>query len=80
MAQSAGFLKSLSGGVREEQECCVKMHEIIETYQLDGQFRWIVAQKNRVRNGELYRFIAGTSHPFVFSCQSASVGSCLLFA
>lgn len=46
-------------GVREEKECCLKMHEVIEKFNLDGQFRWIVAQKNRVRNGELYRYIAG---------------------
>ena len=28
-------------------------------------FRWIVAQKNRVRNGELYRYIADTRGAFV---------------
>jgi len=27
--------------------------------------RWIVAQKNRVRNGELYRFIADSKGAFV---------------
>lgn len=30
-----------------------------------GQMRWIVAQKNRVRNGELYRFIADSRGAFV---------------
>lgn len=32
---------------------------------LQGQLRWIVAQKNRVRNGELYRFVADTRGAFV---------------
>ena len=32
---------------------------------LQGQLRWIVAQKNRVRNGELYRFIADSKGAFV---------------
>lgn len=32
---------------------------------LQGQMRWIVAQKNRVRNGELYRFIADSKGAFV---------------
>eukprot|EP00884_Botryococcus_braunii_P012793 jgi/Botrbrau1/21514/Bobra.174_2s0018.2 len=50
---------------KEEKECCLKMHEVIEKYNLDGQFRWIVAQKNRVRNGELYRYIADTRGAFV---------------
>jgi sucrose synthase len=30
--------------------------------------RWIVAQKNRVRNGELYRFIADSKGAFVQVC------------
>lgn len=35
------------------------MHNIIKEYNLDGEFRWLVAQKDPVRNGEIYRFIAG---------------------
>lgn len=35
------------------------MHNIIKEYKLDGEFRWLVAQKDPVRNGEIYRFIAG---------------------
>ena len=38
------------------------MHSIIEEYKLDGEFRWLVAQKDPVRNGEIYRYIAGL-HP-----------------
>ena len=44
---------------KEEEEQCRRMQHIFEEYKLDGQFRWLVAQKNPVRNGELYRYIAG---------------------
>ncbi len=50
---------------REEQDECRKMHGIIEKYQMKGDFRWIIAQKNRVRNGELYRYICDTHGAFV---------------
>uniref|UniRef100_A0A0A9D0U9 sucrose synthase n=1 Tax=Arundo donax TaxID=35708 RepID=A0A0A9D0U9_ARUDO len=42
-----------------------KMHELIKTYYLFGQFRWISAQTNRARNGKLYRYIADTHGAFV---------------
>lgn len=32
---------------------------------MQDQMRWVVAQKNRVRNGELYRFIADSRGAFV---------------
>lgn len=34
-------------------------------YKLQGQFRWIAAQTDRYRNGELYRCIADTKGAFV---------------
>ncbi len=46
---------------KEEKDQCNKMHSIIKEYKLDGEFRWLVAQKDPVRNGEIYRFIAGAS-------------------
>ncbi|KAL8150798.1 hypothetical protein V2J09_020606 [Rumex salicifolius] len=49
----------------EEKAEMKKMYELIETYKLNGQFRWISAQMNRVRNGELYRYIADTGGAFV---------------
>ncbi|CAO2841645.1 unnamed protein product [Amaranthus hypochondriacus] len=49
----------------EEKEEMKKMYELIEQYNLNGQFRWISAQMNRVRNGELYRYIADTKGAFV---------------
>ncbi|KAF8401149.1 hypothetical protein HHK36_014453 [Tetracentron sinense] len=49
----------------EERAEMKKMYELIETYNLNGQFRWISSQMNRVRNGELYRYIADTKGVFV---------------
>ncbi|CAL5184654.1 unnamed protein product [Lathyrus oleraceus] len=42
-----------------------KMYGLIETYKLNGQFRWISAQMDRIRNGELYRVICDTKGAFV---------------
>jgi sucrose synthase len=50
---------------REEVAEIETMHKLIKDYKLDGQFRWIRAQKNRVRNGEIYRYIADTKGAFV---------------
>ncbi|KAF5737716.1 sucrose synthase 5-like [Tripterygium wilfordii] len=50
---------------REEMSEIRKMHSLIEKYQLKGQFRWIAAQTDRKRNGELYRCIADTKGAFV---------------
>jgi len=50
---------------REEVAEIEKMHALIKEYNLNGQFRWICAQKNRVRNGELYRYICDTRGAFV---------------
>ncbi|XP_044506436.1 sucrose synthase 7-like isoform X2 [Mangifera indica] len=50
---------------REESAEIRKMHSLMEKYQLKGQMRWIVAQSDRIRNGELYRCIADTKGAFV---------------
>ncbi|CAH9077085.1 unnamed protein product [Cuscuta europaea] len=49
----------------EEQAEMKKMYELIKTHNLNGQFRWISSQMNRVRNGELYRYICDTRGAFV---------------
>ncbi|KRH12088.1 hypothetical protein GLYMA_15G151000v4 [Glycine max] len=49
----------------EEMREIEKMHNLIEEYNLHGQFRWIKAQMNRARNGELYRYIADVKGAFV---------------
>ena len=47
----------------EEREQCQMMHALIKQFGLHGELRWLVAQKDRVRNGELYRYIAGAAAP-----------------
>ncbi|CAN6300609.1 unnamed protein product [Urochloa humidicola] len=50
---------------KEEQAEFKKMFDLIEQYNLNGHIRWISAQMNRVRNGELYRYICDTQGAFV---------------
>jgi sucrose synthase len=61
----AGYNNVKRSNDREEIQEIEKMHELIKTYNLFGQFRWISAQTNRARNGELYRYIADTQGVFV---------------
>ncbi|XP_039166001.1 sucrose synthase [Eucalyptus grandis] len=49
----------------KEQAEVKKMCELIKKYELNGQFRWISFQTDRVRNGELYRCICDTKGVFV---------------
>ncbi|XP_021861655.2 sucrose synthase [Spinacia oleracea] len=49
----------------EEREEIKKMYQLIEKYNLNGQFRWISVQMSRMKNGELYRYIADTKGAFV---------------
>ncbi|KAJ6766717.1 SUCROSE SYNTHASE 5 [Salix purpurea] len=60
-----GFFDPNKSKDREEMAEITKIHELIEKYQLKGQFRWIAAQTDRNRNGELYRCIADTKGAFV---------------
>ncbi|KAG9459442.1 hypothetical protein H6P81_003950 [Aristolochia fimbriata] len=61
----AGYNNVKKSRDREEIEEIEKMHRLMNEYKLDGQFRWISAQTNRARNGELYRYIADTRGAFV---------------
>lgn len=61
----AGFFDVSRSKDREEIAEIKKMHALIEKYKLNGQFRWIAAQSDRYRNGELYRCIADTKGVFV---------------
>ncbi|KAE8021898.1 hypothetical protein FH972_007748 [Carpinus fangiana] len=60
-----GFFDPSKSKDREEMSEIKKMHTLIEKYQLKGQIRWIAAQTDRNRNGELYRCIADTKGAFV---------------
>ncbi|CAD6248852.1 unnamed protein product [Miscanthus lutarioriparius] len=64
-----GLLDPTQSKDREEIEEINKMHSLINKYQLKGQIRWIKAQTDRVRNGELYRCIADTRGAFVQKCN-----------
>ncbi|KAL8171121.1 LOW QUALITY PROTEIN: hypothetical protein V2J09_022925 [Rumex salicifolius] len=61
----AGVLDSSNSQDREEIDEIHKMYNLISKYELKGQFRWIAAQTDRARNGELYRCIADTRGAFV---------------
>ncbi|TQE06576.1 hypothetical protein C1H46_007818 [Malus baccata] len=60
-----GYMDVKNSRDREEIAEIEKMHDLIKKYNLSGQFRWIAAQMNRARNGELYRYIADTKGVFV---------------
>ncbi|KAG0477722.1 hypothetical protein HPP92_012441 [Vanilla planifolia] len=61
----AGLLDTSKSKDREEINEIKKMHSLMEKYQLKGHFRWIAAQTDRYRNGELYRCVADTKGVFV---------------
>ncbi|KAM7482873.1 hypothetical protein LguiB_007456 [Lonicera macranthoides] len=61
----AGFFDPSKSKDREEIAEINKMHSLIDKYQLQGHIRWIAAQNDRHRNGELYRCIADTKGAFV---------------
>ncbi|KAK4406987.1 Sucrose synthase 2 [Sesamum angolense] len=61
----AGYLDVKQSSDREEISEIEKMHALIKQYNLEGQLRWIAAQTNRARNGELYRYIADKRGIFV---------------
>ncbi|XP_015891967.3 sucrose synthase 2 [Ziziphus jujuba] len=61
----AGYNDVKKSKDREEIAEIEKMHDLIKMYNLHGHFRWISAQTNRARNGELYRYIADTKGVFV---------------
>ncbi|KZV21560.1 Sucrose synthase 3 isoform 1 [Dorcoceras hygrometricum] len=61
----AGYLDVAQSSDREEISEIEKMHSLIKQYNLEGQLRWIAAQTNRARNGELYRYIADKRGIFV---------------
>ena len=60
-----GQLRAGDSKDREEAEQIAAMHAIIAELRLDGSVRWVRAQTNRVKNGELYRMVADTRGAFV---------------
>lgn len=66
----AGYNDAKKSNDREEIAEIEKMHNLIKQYNLKGQFRWIASQTNRVRNGELYRYICDKGGIFVQVCSN----------
>ncbi|KAK9756925.1 hypothetical protein RND81_01G130200 [Saponaria officinalis] len=61
----AGYNDVKKSNDREEIAEIEKMHNLIKQYNLKGHIRWISAQTNRAKNGELYRYIADKRGIFV---------------
>lgn len=69
----AGYNDVKKSNDREEIAEIEKMHRLIQEYNLRGQFRWIASQTNRVRNGELYRYICDKGGIFAQVCWLCSI-------
>lgn len=50
---------------REEREQILKMHQLIDEYQLDGNVRWLGKHLEKNLAGELYRYIADNRGVFI---------------
>lgn len=62
---ASGFIDPRQSKDTEERAEIEKMHEIFDRLELDGSARWVEAQVNRERNGELYRVVADSRGAFV---------------
>jgi len=61
----AGYVDPKNSNDQHELEEIHRMHELLGQYSLHGQVRWLRAQVNRERNGELYRYIVDHHGAFV---------------
>ena len=52
---AGGIVDPSQSNDHEEKAQCEKMHEIIKEHKLNGEMRWLVAQKDPIVNGEIYR-------------------------
>ena len=50
---------------QEERAQIEQMHQVLESHELRQQVRWVEAQVDRERNGEIYRVIADSRGAFV---------------
>ncbi len=49
----------------EEREQIIRMHELLDHYQLNDQIRWLGVRLDKKLSGELYRYIADHNGAFV---------------
>ena len=61
----SGHVNPADSNDKEERGQIKLMHELLSRYKLDGQVRWSKMQTEKVRNGEIYRFVADTRGVFV---------------
>jgi len=61
----AGYINPSHSLDDEERSQIELMHSLIDTYDLDGQVRWIGAQLRKDLAGELYRYVAERKGIFV---------------
>ena len=58
----------------EEREAIVRMHGLMDEFELDGQMRWAGARLDKNLTGELYRYVADTRGVFVQPAQFEAFG------
>jgi len=61
----AGVTRPHRSQDEDERKQSKRMHTLMEKHQLHGQVRWLDAQVDRERNGELYRLVADRRGAFV---------------
>jgi sucrose synthase len=60
-----GFVDPERSRDPDEKDQIERMHELLGESALQGRVRWLEAQVNRERNGELYRYVADQRGAFV---------------
>jgi sucrose synthase len=60
-----GFVDADRSSDQEEKAQIELMHQLLEKYDLHDHVRWVEAQVDRERNGEIYRFVSDTRGAFV---------------
>lgn len=58
----------------EEKNQSLKVHELMDKYDLDGSVRWVNAISDKRFNGEVYRYIADMRGAFVQPAQFEAFG------
>lgn len=65
MVVVAGFIDPNASDDEEERQQIIRMHELIDQYDLEGSVRWVGARLDKGFTGELYRCIADHGGVFV---------------
>jgi len=60
-----GRLHTEQSNDRDEREQIERAHKLFDEYELEGSVRWIEMQTDKIKVGELYRFVADQRGAFV---------------